>query len=51
MEYTDEQRKLIGQEAVGKTVESLEWDDVDRNWVITFTDETEFCFRFMAELV
>lgn len=49
MEYTEEQRKMLSEEAKGKTVESLEWDE--DYWVMTFTDGTETCFRLMAELV
>jgi hypothetical protein len=50
MIYTPEQRREISEQAVGKTVKSLEWDD-GAHWVMTFTDGTETCFRFMAELV
>jgi hypothetical protein len=58
--WTAEQREQIGAMAAGKTVRSLEWSEPDRNspfdeigpyWVMTFTDETELCFRLMSELV
>jgi len=51
MIYTNEQRQIISEEAKGKTVNSMEWDDVDNYWVITFTDESEICVRLMAELI
>ncbi len=52
----EEQRRRVSEDAKGKVVESLEWcaDDDFRNggyWVMTFTDGSEICFRFMAELV
>ena len=51
MKYTDEQRQQISVDSVGKTIESLEWDSEDEYWVMTFTDGSECCFRFMAELI
>lgn len=49
--WTAEQRAEICAQAAGKTVESLEWDPEGRYWAMTFTDGSEICFRFMAELV
>lgn len=49
--YTAQQRKRIAQEAVGLTIASLTWDEDDHYWTATFTDGSEFSFRFMAELV
>ena len=51
MEYTNEQRKQISEEAKGRTILSLEYDEVDKYWVMTFTDGSEICFRFMSELI
>ena len=50
MKYTEEQRRQISQQARGKTVESLEWEQ-EGYWVMTFTDGSEISFRFMAELI
>jgi hypothetical protein len=51
MQYTEKQRQEIAAQAKGKTVESLEWEDhAGGYWVMTFTDESEVSFRFMAEL-
>jgi len=51
-EYTSEQRQKIVEQAAGKQVESLEYDDdpAAGYWVMTFTDGAEICFRLMAEL-
>lgn len=49
--YTTEQRERIINESVGKTVESLYWEAEGNYWVMTFTDETEMAFKFMAELI
>ena len=51
MIYTDEMKKRISDDAKGKIVESLKWDEVDKYWVMTFTDGSEICVRFMAELI
>lgn len=48
--YTPEQRENICKSATGKTIESLSYDE-DGYWVAELSDGTEFCFRFMAELV
>ena len=50
MEYTEDQRQNIIAESAGKVTDSLEWDSVGKYWVMTFTDGTEVCFRFMSEL-
>jgi hypothetical protein len=51
-EYTPEQRERIGEQAAGKRVASLEYDDdpAAGYWSMTFTDGTEISFRLMAEL-
>lgn len=56
MQFTPEQRKEISEEAEGKVIQSLEWDDDDEEnelpcWVLTFTDGSQMCFQFMSELV
>ena len=52
VEYSEQQRLRISAEADGKTVESLEWESSEGGyWVMTFTDDSEIAFRFMAELV
>jgi hypothetical protein len=54
VKYTAEQRRAIIEQGPGKTVKSLEYDAGGHgggHWVMTFTDGTEICFRFMAELV
>jgi hypothetical protein len=57
MIYSKDMRERISVESKGKVVESLEWEEWDRAgvgggyWVMTFTDGTEFSFRFMAEIV
>ena len=50
MIYTPAQRVTIIQQSVGKTIQSLEYDEEGRYWVMTFTDGLETCFRFMAEI-
>lgn len=50
MSYTPEMRELIGNESVGKTIESLTFDEVDMYWVMSFTDGSEMCFLFMPEV-
>ena len=48
----EENRKQICTEAVGKVVESLEYEPDDGGyWVMTFADGSEMSFRFMSELV
>jgi hypothetical protein len=53
--YSPEQRKAIAAQARGNVVRDLEWseetDETDGYWVMTFEDNTELCFRLMAELV
>jgi hypothetical protein len=51
MIYTDAQRKQISEEATGRVIKSLEWESEDGYWVMTFTDDSEICFRLMAELI
>lgn len=53
MIYTPAQRKMISEDAAGKTIESLEYDDdpAAGYWTMTFADGSEMSFRFMAELV
>ena len=48
MKWTAEQRQQISDQAAGKVVESLDYED--DYWVMTFTDGSEISFRFMAEL-
>jgi hypothetical protein len=50
MKWTAGQRQQIGAQAVGKVVESLDYEPDDDYWVMTFTDGSEISFRFMAEL-
>jgi len=50
MKYTKEQRELIIEEAKDKVVYSLEYDELEEYWVMTFTDESDMSFRFMSEL-
>lgn len=54
-EFNDEQKAHISADSKGKVIESCEWSPADKSgpgyWVMTFTDGTEICFRFMAELV
>lgn len=49
--WTAEQRQQISEQAKGKTVASLVYEEDDRYWVMTFEDGSEISFRFMAELV
>lgn len=51
MIYTDAERKQISEEATGRVIKSLEWEPEDGYWVMTFTDDSEICFRLMAELI
>lgn len=51
MTYTEEQRKQIAKAAKGRKVRSLEFETEGQYWVMTFTDESEISFRFMAELL
>ena len=46
--YNEEQRNKIIEDTKDKVVKSLEWDD--GYWVMTFADDSEMCFKFMAEL-
>lgn len=50
MTFKLEQLAKIIEEAAGKVVEKLEWDDEGEYWTLLFTDGTEMSFRFMAEL-
>lgn len=50
MRFTDDQRKMISDQATGKLVESLVYEPDGDYWVMTFEDESEISFRFMAEL-
>lgn len=50
-EMSAEQRNRFVKDAVGKTIESVEWVDDEAYWVFVFTDETEICVRLMTELV
>lgn len=51
MIYTKEQRQQISAQAAGKKVESLAYEEEDGGyWVMTFDDDSEISFRFMAEL-
>lgn len=49
--YTPEQRERISNDSKGKVIKSVDWDDVDRYWVMTFEDGSEMSFRFVAELI
>jgi hypothetical protein len=49
MKWTEEQRRRISAQAVGKRVASLEYVEDGGYWVMTFEDQTEISFRFMAE--
>lgn len=51
MKYTPEMRNKIINEIKEKIIKSLYWEEEDKYWVMTFTDESEISFRFMAELV
>ncbi len=54
MQYNEEQRRSISEQARGKVIVSLAWtedDEVGGYWVMTFDDTSEISFRFMAELV
>lgn len=56
MQYSAEQRQQMIAEAKGKVIASLSYDDFspdpsEHYWVLSFTDGTEMCFRFMSELV
>lgn len=48
--FTPELRRRFSEESKGKVVESIEYDDVEDYWVITFTDGSELAIRLMAEL-
>jgi len=50
MKYNQSQRLAISEDAKGKTILSMYWDDVGEYWVIDFTDESQMCVRLMAEL-
>lgn len=50
MRFTDEQRAKISEDAAGKVVGSVEYEAGGDYWVMTFTDESEISFRFMAEV-
>lgn len=50
MPYTPEQRERMIEESKGKVIDTMEWVSEDEYWVIKFTDGTEMCVRFMAEL-
>ena len=50
MKFTPEMRIKISNEAKDKVIKSLQWDEEDEYWVMTFTDDSEISFRLMAEL-
>ena len=41
MIYTNEMRKRISDEAKGKIIESLEYEEKDKYWIMTFEDGSE----------
>lgn len=49
-QMSEEQRQHFMAESVGKTIEEIYWEDVDKYWVITFTDGSEISVRLMNEL-
>jgi hypothetical protein len=46
-----EQRKQITEQMTGAVIETIEYDDEDRYWVMTLSDGSETSFRFMADIV
>lgn len=55
MNYSEEQRVLIGSEIKGKTIAAMYWSDglppIGGYWVLEFTDGSEMCVRLMAEVM
>ena len=51
IKYTKEQRKQIIEGIKGKIIKNLDYNEEENYWTITFLDDSEFSFRFMAELV
>ncbi len=52
MIYTPEQREMMIADIKNKIVANMEYigdDGPPSYWVITFTDGSEICFKFMAE--
>jgi hypothetical protein len=49
MRYSTEQRQQISNDAKGKVVESLEWEENGEYWVMTFVDGSEVSIRLMVE--
>lgn len=49
--FNEELKNRMSQDAVGKVVASLEYEQEEDHWVMTFEDGSEMSFRFMAELV
>lgn len=50
MEYSQEQRDQIIASVLGNTVQDLYYEKEGGYWVMVFSNGTETCFRFMAEL-
>ncbi len=50
MDYNDDMKQKISDEATGKVVRSLHYEQEGGYWVMEFTDDGEISFRFMAEL-
>lgn len=51
MKYTSEQRQHIIENATGKTIANLFYEEDGEYWVMEFDDGSEASLRFMAELV
>ena len=51
MKYNKEQREKLKEEAKGKIIKNLDYDEEGNYWVMEFIDSSEICFRFMAELI
>lgn len=47
--YKEAWKAAVSSNAKGKTIESMEWDDVGAYWLITFTTGEELCVWLLAE--
>lgn len=49
--YNKEEREKMKEQLVDQKIIDLEYDDISDCFVMVFEDNSEMCFRFMADLI
>jgi len=49
--YNKEEREKMKKLVVGQKIIDLEYDDEDDYFIMVFEDNSETCFRLMADLI